>query len=385
MVGKRIQVLLVEDNPGDARLIREMLAEARGARFELAAADRLETGVALLETGRFGVVLLDLSLPDSRGLDTFRAVRAADPGLPVVVLTGLDDETLAVQAVQEGAQDYLVKGQVGPQELVHALRYAVGRHQRQRRIEERLTATEAELEIARRIQQDLFPAAAPRAAGLDIHGVCYPAAAAGGDYFDYLRLADGRLGLVIGDVTGHGVGPALLMAATRAYLRAFAQTHADAGTILALANRLLAEDLTDGRNVTLLLGQLDCRSRSFLFASAGHPPGYILGPDGAVRATLYSTGLPLGILADGDFTPEPATRLEPGEVLVLLTDGIVEAVSPEGEPFGDVRVLDAVRAHRGASARETVEALYRSVREFSGDQPQVDDITMIILKVGPAS
>src|SRR5690348_1396490 len=105
MDGKRIDVLLVEDNRGDARFIREMLSEARATHFEVACADRLGAGLKLLAGGRFDVVLLDLSLPDSHGLDTFRELRAAAPTVPVVVLTGLDDETVALQAVQEGAQD----------------------------------------------------------------------------------------------------------------------------------------------------------------------------------------------------------------------------------------------------------------------------------------
>jgi serine phosphatase RsbU (regulator of sigma subunit) len=374
---KRIDVLLIEDNRGDAVLIREMLAEAPGTHFEVACADRLGAGLELLRGGRFDVVLLDLSLPDSQGLDTCRGLRAGNPGVPVVVLTGLDDETLAVRAVEEGAQHYLVKGQVDAFQLVQALMYAMARHRR-------TADLEGELKIARQVQQGLFPAAAPRAPGFDIHGACYPAAATGGDYFDYVPLPDGRLGIVIGDVTGHGLGPALLMAATRAYLRAFARTHGEAATILSLANRVLADDLTDGRNVTLLLGELDCQSRSFRFASAGHQPGYILGTDGAPRARLYSTGTPLGILPDHDYAAGPATRLEPGEVLVLLTDGVVEAESPGGERFGDHRVLDVVRANRERSAREVVEALHRAVRDFSCEARQLDDITLVVLKSGPA-
>jgi sigma-B regulation protein RsbU (phosphoserine phosphatase) len=376
MGGDRIDVLLVEDNPGDARLIQEMLAEARGRHFALAAADRLEAGLRLLAGGRFDVALLDLSLPDSQGLATFRVFRAGAPGVPVVVLTGLDDETVAARAVEEGAQDYLVKGQVDTLQLVHALRFAIGRYDRAR-------DTEAQLAIARKVHQGLLPDAPPEAVGFDIHGACFPAEATGGDYFDYLRLADGRLGVVVGDVTGHGLGPALLMASTRAYLRAFARTHADAGAILAQANRVLADDLPDDRNVTLLLAELDCRSRSFRFASAGHQPGFILAPGGVPRARLGSTGMPLGIEPEGDFAAGPATRLEPGEIVVLLTDGVVDAESPAGDRFGNPRVLEVVRANRGQSARAIVEALHQAVRDFVQDLPQRDDITLIVIKSEP--
>jgi sigma-B regulation protein RsbU (phosphoserine phosphatase) len=275
--------------------------------------------------------------------------------------------------MRQGAQDYLVKSQVDTLQLVHALRYAIGRHERHRSIE-------GEVEIARAIQRGLLPAASPEADGLDIHGACYPATTTGGDYFDYLSLPDGRLGIVIGDVTGHGLGPALLMASTRAYLRAFARTHGEAATILVLANRVLADDVTDGRNVTLLLGELDCRSRSFRFASAGHYPGYILAADGAPRARLCATGMPLGILPDNDYPAAPATRLGPAEVLLLLTDGVVEAESPEGEQFGDPRALAVVRANRQRSARAIVEVLHSAVREFAQNGPQLDDITLIVIK-----
>ncbi|MGA9348778.1 MAG: response regulator [Anaerolineae bacterium] len=127
----KLKVLLIEDNPGDARLIREILAEERGASFDVEGADRLSTGLEYLAGGDIDVVLLDLSLPDSRGLDTFARVHAQAPEVPIILLTGLDDEELAVKAVREGAQDYLVKGQVDSSLLVRSMRYAIERHRAQ--------------------------------------------------------------------------------------------------------------------------------------------------------------------------------------------------------------------------------------------------------------
>jgi PAS domain S-box-containing protein len=146
-VGKPIKVLLIEDNPGDARLIREMLAEERGATFDLERADRLSTGLERLAKGEIDVVLLDLSLPDSRALDTFTRVHAQAPEVPIVVLTSLDDEELAVKAVRKGAQDYLVKGHVDEYLLTHAIRYGIER----KWAEEALQKTRDELEI--RVQE----------------------------------------------------------------------------------------------------------------------------------------------------------------------------------------------------------------------------------------
>src|SRR5260370_2601007 len=164
---EQINVLLIEDNPGDVRLIRELLADRGGPAIVLEAAARLGTGLERLAAGGIDVVLLDLSLPDSSGLDTFLQVRALATKLPVVVLTGLDDEMLAVKAVQEGAQDYLVKGQADGRVLVRSLHYAIERTRRAL-AEERLRATGLGFLTAPPIQQKLFPATPPPLVGSDI-------------------------------------------------------------------------------------------------------------------------------------------------------------------------------------------------------------------------
>ncbi|CAG0941725.1 partial Sensor histidine kinase TmoS, partial [Anaerolineae bacterium] len=138
MTNPPVPVLLIEDNPGDARLIREMLAEDGGARFALDHAEQLATGLAAMTEKRPAVILLDLSLPDSAGLATLHEVQTRSPEMPIVVLTGHDDEELALQAVREGAQDYLIKGQVNSQLLVRAIRYATER----KRAEEALRKSE---------------------------------------------------------------------------------------------------------------------------------------------------------------------------------------------------------------------------------------------------
>ncbi|MBF8285993.1 MAG: putative Histidine kinase, partial [Anaerolineales bacterium] len=139
MEAKRIKLLLIEDNPGDARLIREALREAGGESFDLQHADRLATGLARLAEGDIHLVLLDLSLPDSHGLDTVARTHARAPDVPIVVLTGLDDEALALKALEIGAQDYLVKGDVDGRVLNRAIRYAIERQ----RAEQALRQSEA--------------------------------------------------------------------------------------------------------------------------------------------------------------------------------------------------------------------------------------------------
>jgi PAS domain S-box-containing protein len=263
-----------------------------------------------------------------------------------------------------------------------------------KRAAEELARASAEFRVARRIQQKLFPTATPQIAGMDISsatfafdigGASYPAEAIGGDYYDYLSLLDGSLGVAIGDVSGHGVGPALMMAEVRAYLRAFAHMQASPGAILELVNRIILPDIEGDRFITLLLARLDPVRRTFVYASAGHPTGYIFDSAGEVKHALPSTAIPLGILAESQFPASTPIELAAGDLILFLTDGIVEARSPDGAIFGTQRTIDLVRFYRKSSARQIVENLYYAVRAYAQNQPQYDDITATVIKVGPAS
>jgi PAS domain S-box-containing protein len=259
-----------------------------------------------------------------------------------------------------------------------------------RRAEVELGRTAAEFRVARRIQQKLFPGVIPRLPGMDIAvasygfdigGASYPAEAIGGDYYDFVPLGDGSLGIAIGDVSGHGVGPALLMAEVRAFLRAFAQAGAEVGAILGLVNRVLIPDVEDDRFVTLLLARLDPRARRFSYTSAGHQPGYILDAAGGVKHTLASTGTPLGIFPENTFPASAEVPLQPGDLILLVTDGVADARAPDGTSFGVARTIDLVRSYRRAPAREIVENIYHGVRAFAQNLPQYDDITATVVKV----
>ncbi|MBV9123125.1 MAG: SpoIIE family protein phosphatase [Planctomycetes bacterium] len=253
-----------------------------------------------------------------------------------------------------------------------------------KRAEKELRRLLTESQAARLIQQKLYPLAAPVTVSFDIGGASYPAQATGGDYFDFFPLRDQSLGIVVGDVSGHGFGPALLMAETRAYLRALAQTEEDLSKILALTNRVLCEDTGGDNFVTLFFGRLDPKTRTFHYASAGHPTGYILDTAGAVKRELPSTGPPLGLMEEAQFPCDPAVVLDPGDLLFFLTDGIVEALDPQDQPFDKQRALDLVRHYRHDSAQQIVVNLYHAVRAFSQNQPQYDDITAVIVKTEAA-
>jgi sigma-B regulation protein RsbU (phosphoserine phosphatase) len=243
-------------------------------------------------------------------------------------------------------------------------------------------ATREQFRVARAVQQQLFPAA-PRVAGFDLGGASYPVEETGGDYFDFIPMGGGCVGIAVGDVSGHGFGPALLMASTRAYLRALARTHTDISELLTTVNGVLADDLADDHFVTLSFAVLDPWKRSLVYASAGHTTGYILNSAGAVKASLTSTSAPLGFLPDNGFPTSGELPLAPGDLILFLTDGITEAQAPDGTAFGSQRALDVVRRHQGESAQQIVGHLYQAVRAFCQDQCPHDDLTAVVTKVCP--
>jgi sigma-B regulation protein RsbU (phosphoserine phosphatase) len=240
---------------------------------------------------------------------------------------------------------------------------------------------EARMVAAQKIQQKLLPAEPPSLAGFDITGAIHPAAFAAGDLFDYLPMPDGSLGIVIGDVTGHGFAPALLMALTHAYLHTVIRTETDIAQMLSLVNRNLVHEVEGDRFVTLVLASLDPRSRSLTYASAGHPTGYMFDSSGNVKTRLESTGMPLAVLPDTVFPVSEPVLLVPGDVVILITDGVLEARSPEEEMFGEQRFLETVANHVDKKASEIIDGLYRAICDFSQREPPLDDIAVVVVKV----
>jgi sigma-B regulation protein RsbU (phosphoserine phosphatase) len=239
-----------------------------------------------------------------------------------------------------------------------------------------------QMSFAREVQQRFYDVSSS-VPGFDIAGHAFPADDTGGDYFDIIVQPDGSVYLVIADVSGHGFGSALLMAETRAYVRAFADCGDDLGALLTRVNQALAADLDGVRYVTLTAVRLGPRGRSFSYASAGHVPGYLLGRSDEVRFVLDSLDPPLGLFQNLEFSSSPVMELGDEETLVLLTDGVTEAANGDATEFGAERALDFVRGHRGAGARDLVEGLYEAVRDFNSGSSQHDDITSVVCKTKP--
>src|SRR6266481_5382302 len=231
-----LHILVVEDSEDDTLLLlRELRRGAYEPRFE-----RVDTPGAMraaLDRQAWDVVVADFSMPRFNALAALDLVKEKGLDVPFIIVSGTIGEELAVKAMKNGAHDYIMKGNLA--RLIPAvhreLREAMERRQR-KQAENQLRQTQEQFRVAREIQQRLFPKFAPRFGPFEIAGASIPAEATGGDYFDYLPMADGCLGIVVADVTGHGVGPALLMAETRAYLRTLVTGAMDAGDILTRTN-----------------------------------------------------------------------------------------------------------------------------------------------------
>ena len=238
---------------------------------------------------------------------------------------------------------------------------------------------EAKLDLVRVVQQKFYDTKATLP-GFDIAGAAFPADETGGDYFDFFDMPDGCLGIVIGDVSGHGIGTALVMTETRALVRAFASSISDVAKILSQVNQLMVPDLDDGQFVTLFICRLDPRTRELTYASAGHNPGFLLDQSGGINQTLGGTGIPLGLYPDSFYSSETITLSNEGVLLLLSTDGLVEAMDPNDSQFGIERVIQHIAYQGHRPARQVIDDLFQRVRTHAGDRPQQDDITVVILK-----
>lgn len=244
-----------------------------------------------------------------------------------------------------------------------------------------VTEMEHDLNVARDIQRELMPSWTPRIEGFEIAGMARPAQQTGGDYYDWQELSDGRLLVVLADVTGHGIGPALVMAVCRAYARASAPSANDSGALLRQVNRLIYEDLANtGRFITMVVAILSPDGKVEL-VSAGHGPTLLYRAATGTIASFGGDGLPLGINSAENYTPCTTFHMSAGDVLLLTTDGFMEWMRAEDNAhFGIARMESALRESAGGSPKAVIEALDAAAHAFVGGTLQQDDTTAVAIK-----
>lgn len=236
------------------------------------------------------------------------------------------------------------------------------------------------LRIAQDIQKSLLPSGVPEEFEYDLVGWNLTCDEVGGDYYDLFPLADKKWGLTIGDVTGHGVGAALLMATARAFLKALAWKARDITSMMNELNILLEQDMEDDKFMTLFYAVLDPENMILRYANAGHDAPLIYRASLQEFETLESTGIPLGMMEDFEYEEGEPIQIQTGDILVLSTDGITESMNPEGEQFGIERFTEVIRQSSQKSANQIIRDCYDTLQKFCRGTPQRDDLTLVVVK-----
>ena len=365
------RVLVCDDQADVVEALRLLL---KGSGYKVDTAYAPQELIAQLDDTVHHAVVIDMNYSrdttsGDEGLELVASLRARHPNLPIVVMTAWGSVDLAVEAMQRGASDFVQK----PWDNARLLAVV----EKQIAKSAAASGVYSELEIARSVQQGLFPSSGGEIAGhATFDGLCIPAKEIGGDYYDFLRFSDGRLGLVLADVSGKGVPAALLMANLQALFRS--QETPDVRTILRNVNGHFYKSTPASHYATVFFAIYDPTARMLTYANCGHPAALVMPG----HRLLGTTATVVGILGDAFDVEVETIPLATGDTLLVVTDGITEAGIDRGEEFGHGRVEtlfeELIRAN--LSLTEILASVARSAEEYSsGDHG--DDMTLTGLRI----
>jgi len=332
--------------------------------------------LACLQATSYDLLLMDLNYTRDttsarEGLGLLKDIQQRDPRLPVVVMTGWGTIEVAVEAMRIGARSFIQKPW-DDAALIELVRREVADGQAGRSHD---AHARNDREEAQRVQRALLPDALPSLAGCDIAARWLPALGVGGDCYDVLRFSDRRFAVAIADVIGKGVPAALLMSNLQAAVRVYASPDADPAEVCGRVNRLLYRNIAAGKFVTFCYAVVDLDAPAIAFSNAGHNPPIVCHADGTIDR-LGPTGLLLGVDERAAYTAG-AVRLRSGDRTIWFTDGLVDARSPDGDYFGDERLVQMVLDSRALSANALADRLIAEVRRWSPGELE-DDLTVLV-------
>ncbi len=382
MIQAQFKILVVDDEPDLEHLVRQRMR--RDVRDGLYAFSFAQNGVQALELlnqdQNIDMVLTDINMPQMDGLTLLEQIPKIDPNIRSVIVSAYGDMKNIRTAMNRGAFDFITKPidfqdlRVTINRTLHHLtlwREALASR-------DKLVALQNELNVASKMQQSILPTSFPEQSSFQVFGNMEPAREVGGDFFDVIYLDQGRIGLAIADVSDKGVPAALFMMSSRTLLKGAAIGRLEPGKVLGEVNRLLEADNNVTMFVTMLYAVFDPSSGELVYANGGHNSPIIIHADGSSTVLPLTGGIALGIMSDISYEQNVIT-LSPGDVLVLYTDGVTEAMNERGEEFGMERLRGIFTDAHSNSSREVNQAIFEAVHAFTGAIPQSDDITCLTL------
>jgi len=381
---RKVNILLIEDNPGDARLIKEALSETEKIFIEIHHITCLAQIKQAIKDNPIDVIVLDISLPDTSGLDTVRKTKEIAPETAIIVLTGVVDEELAYRAVQEGAQDYLVKGLVDAHVLERVIIYAIERNQSRKRIGSlsrqlmrALTEIEYELEISAKIQKKIIQEEFPEKWDSQIGLYSAFAFRIGGDIYDIKSLPDGRTMFLIADGSGHSLHAALLSITFKLSLQHQLPNAQSPDDLFLRINNELQPLFLDNMFFTAFTAWIDPAKEELAFTSAGHPAQYLLSPSTKRLQKLKNDCIPLCIYKDAEYKQE-RIKITRSDKLILFTDGIYEIFDSERNKFGEEGLERIIMSNMHLPAKELKNKIVEEIKTFEIETQKDDSILIVV-------
>ena len=376
------KILVVDDEPDLERLVlQQMRREIRRHHYEFVFAHNgIEALERLSQDQNIDLVVSDINMPKMDGLVLLEKIAEVNADVHSVIVSAYGDMKNIRTAMNRGAFDFVTK----PIDFAD-LKVTIERTLRNliswreaTESRDKLLAIQNELDVASKMQQSILPTVFPADSRYQVFGSMSPAREVGGDFFDIMRLEEGRIGIAVADVSGKGVPAALFMMSCRTLLKGAAIGTARPGAVLKEVNQILQEDNEAMMFVTLFYAIFDPESGEMVYANGGHNPPMIVRTDGSSSEIPVASGIALGVMPDMDFA-EDALQVAPGESVVFYTDGVTEAENGKAELFEMERLRMVFTGVPPKDAKEANSAVFEAVSAFAGDTPQSDDITCITL------
>ena len=377
-------ILVVDDEPDLEPLIKQRMRRRirRGTHSFDFANDGIEALEKLDANPEIDMVITDINMPRMDGLTLLDQIpNVTDIDVRCIVVSAYGDMQNIRTAMNRGAFDFVTKPidfedlQITMERALHHLeewRSALSSR-------DALVALQNELEVASSTQQSILPKTFPKSDEYQVFANMEPARNVGGDFYDVIRLESGKVGLAIADVSDKGVPAALFMMSSRTLLKGAAIGLGDPGDALHEVNELLYEENETMMFVTVLYSIFDPASGMFTYSNGGHDAPVLVRAGGGAELLSLTGGVALGVAPDINF-PSQTIQLDPGDTIVLYTDGVTEAMNGDGDQFGVDRIQEVFETNPPTDSEQATHALFEAVREFVGDTPQSDDITCLVLR-----